>query len=679
MLGVPAPTPLVVAVDPPRVVHAFRPDRAFGMALDGHERGDTRRIYTRANIRAMASAGLRSASYRLRTELGVEAWHWNSAGHWSDARHHRGYWTSSWRTRRPIRVSYGYRLPRRGDTVDQAEDDGYSRLDDGRARTFWKSDPYLDPHFAHVARPQWVLVDLRRPRRVDAVRVRWGTPYATRFQVERFDGPSAIALAGHPPGRWRWFARARFTSRGGVQTLRVADRPQPVRFVRVLLTRSSHTAPRGSRDVRDRLGYAIRELGVGTLRGGRFHDLVRHAPSGARQTVTLASSTDPWHTARDRDPDYDQPGFSTVLASGLARGRGMLAPVSVLYGTPANAVAELRWLRAHRVALRGIELGEEPDGQLASPEDYGTLYAEFARALARADPRVALGGPSLQTAIPDWVAWPDAHGERSWTRRFVGELRRRGALRRLNFFSFEWYPFDDGCAAVGPQLARAPAMLAATLRRQRAEGVPARVPFEITELGYSAFAARAEVDLPGAVLDADAVGTLLAHGGDAAYVYGPEPDALIRELPHCDTWGNLTLWLSRSDRRIKHPTAALWAARLLSRTWTQPGDALHRLLAASVSPRAAVSAYAVRRPDRRLAVLLINRDPRHAYAAAVRVGGAAAGPLETATLSRADYAWHPGGPGGYPRPDAPPVRAAVAGGTPVALPPLSVVVAVKRR
>ena len=251
-------------------------------------------------------------------------------------------------------------------------------------------------------------------------------------------------------------------------------------------------------------------------------------------------------------------------------------------------------------------------------------------------------------------------------------------MRRLSFFSFEWYPFDNGCAAVGPQLARAPAMLAATLRRQRAEGVPARVPIDITELGYSAFAARAEVDLPGALLDADAIGTLLTHGGDAAYVYGPEPDQLIRELPQCDTWGNLTLWLSRSDRRIKHATAALWAARLLSRTWTQPGDAPHRLLATSVSPGAAVSAYAVRRPDGRLAVLLVNRDPRRAYAAALRVGGVAAGPLETSTLSRADYRWHPAGPGGYPRPDAPPVRATVAGAAPVALPPLSLVVAVTR-
>jgi len=675
MLAAPVPIPLTVAVDPAHVISAFRPDRALGMALDGHEAGDTRRIYTRANVRAMASAGLRSVSYRLRTELGVEAWHWNSAGHWSDARHHRGYWTSSWRTRGPIRVSYGYRLPRRGDTVDQAEDDGYSRLDDGRARTFWKSNPYLDAHYVHEAHPQWVLVDLGRAKAVDALRLRWGTPYATRFEAEWFDGPSAIALAGHPPGRWRWFPRARFTSRGGVQTLRLAPRPQRARFVRLLLTRSSHTAPRGSRDVRDRLGYAIRELGVGTLRGGRFHDLVRHAPSGGRQTVTLVSSTDPWHTAADRDPDYDQPGFSTVLRSGLARGHGLLVPASVLYGTPADAAAELRWLRARRVALRGVELGEEPDGQLASPEDYGALYAEFARALARAAPGVPLGGPSLQTAIPDWVYWPDARGERSWTRRFVAELRRRRALGRLAFYSFEWYPFDDGCAAVGPQLARAPALLAATLRRQRAEGVPARAPIYVTELGYSAFAARAEVDLPGALLDADAIGTLLTHGGDAAFVYGPEPDQLIRELPGCRTFGNLTLWLSRYDRRIKHPTAALWSARLLTQTWTQPGDGVHRLLATAVSPAAPVSAYAVRRPDGRLAVLLVNRDPHRPYSVSLQGGPLAGEPLATATLSHADYVWHPGGPGGYPRPDAPPVRSTVSAGASVPLPPLALVVA----
>src|SRR5579884_3929120 len=172
-----------VTIDDRTAIRSFDPQHALGAGIDGQEQGDTRRMFTAARVRAMRSAGYHSLTYRLRTELAGEVWHWNPAGRWSDAAHRQGYWISSAHSAKPIVVSWGYRLPRRGNTHDQANDDGWSRIDDGDETTFWKSNPYLDARFTHEppdAHPQWIVIETGGAA-VNHLRILWGVPFAVDY------------------------------------------------------------------------------------------------------------------------------------------------------------------------------------------------------------------------------------------------------------------------------------------------------------------------------------------------------------------------------------------------------------------------------------------------------------------------------------------------------------------
>jgi len=696
------------AVDAVVTVHADRPPvnrfdplSTFGAGLDGHGSGAVERVFTPSNIAAMKTVGVAVATYRLRTELGVRAWHWNPRGRWSDAARERGYWTSNDTSTAAILLTHGYRLPRRG-TTDENDVSCYSRLDDGDTATFWKSNPYLDHRFTGTADsllPQWVIVDLGRPLPVNAIRIHWGEPHAAAFRVQYWRGVNVHDMDENPPGRWVTFPGGdEHAGLGGTELRHLGAATVSARFVRLVLTAGAYGGPSSgadgraqgagvsapaSADPRDSAGYAIRELEVGTLDHGVLRDVVRHGALSSTQSTTYASSTDPWHRAIDIDTDLEQPGFDRVFRSTLTFGRPAMIPVPVLYGIPDDAAAKVRFLRQRGYPIGRIEMGEEPDGQFVTPEDYATLYAEAARVIRADWPDAPLGGPGFQGLESRVMfAWPSDSAGGTWIPRFLAALRARGQPGDFTFFSFEWYPYDDVCADPAPQLAAASGRFADRLRRVERDGLPRAIPRVIAEYGYSAFSGRAQVELAGALLNADIVGRFLMLGGRAAFLYGWEPTSLDKS-PKCDGWGNNMLFLSDEERRILARVATYYGAQMVMREWTSPLGGEHAMYAAQSDARdregnELLSAYVVHRPDGAWATLLVNKDPSRSYRVAIDFGNArgrrSSGLRTVVSYSGAQYEWHPDGAHGRPSRSLPPVTRSLGEGEAIVVAPYSLTV-----
>ena len=209
---------ILVSFNPANPPYRFAPSYAFGEQSMVTRKVKSIDMFSAENIKAMLTAGLKPLSYRLRTELAGEAWHWNSRGRWSEPGSKQGYWVSSAGLKKDaISVSYGYRLPRRGNTLDQANADGYSRVDDGDDTTYWKNNPYLDQYFTHESNsilPQWIVVDLGFAQQVNAIKIRLAQPYATLYDIQYRQ--SGDDLSETSPDEWRTFKN------GAVQTGRVA-------------------------------------------------------------------------------------------------------------------------------------------------------------------------------------------------------------------------------------------------------------------------------------------------------------------------------------------------------------------------------------------------------------------------------------------------------------------------
>jgi len=425
---------------------AFDPDKAMGTSMDILPAKEFNKVYSEAIIKAGLSAGWGPISYRQNTELTYDAWHWNPNGTWSDEKQKSGYFVGSAEPKDFLRESFGYRLAHRGTTRSDSGQNEFSRMTDGDPTTYWKSNPYLTEKFtgeADSTHPQWVVIEFGLTQEIDAIQIAWANPYARKYVVEYWNGKED-ALTKQTGGEWAKFPHGEVSDgTGGSKVQRLADRPVATKFLRIWMTESSNTCDtHGSADARNCVGYAIAEIAAGNFNAlGEFVDLMKHTP-GQAQTVTQASSTDPWHTDKDIVRSRIHTGFDLFFTSGYTNHLPAMIPVAMIYATPEDSAAELAYIEKRGYAISYVEMGEEPDGAFMLPEDYAALYVQWAAALHKVDPKLKLGGPIFTGVNEDVKVWPNAEGKTSWMGRFLDYLKAHGKMGELSFVSFEHYPLE---------------------------------------------------------------------------------------------------------------------------------------------------------------------------------------------------------------------------------------------
>jgi hypothetical protein len=670
-----------VDATPGHVVNKFSPFYALGSTVDRVPSNATDVFFRPDQIKQVLSAGWGVISYRQNTDLFVQAWHWNPRGSWSDPAG-KGYFIGDASpTNEMIRHSYGYSLRHRGFTRNGgSEFDGFSRLDDGDFESYWKSNPYLSKEFTgedDSLHPQWVVIALDKKEDINAIRIAWAEPYAQAYEVQYWIG-DGDAMDDQDKGAWKPFASGTVTDgKGRTATLRLDSSPVTTKFVRVLMTRSSNTCDtHGSSDHRNCVGYAIREVYLGTIdQKDEFKDILQHSPD-QKQTLTLCSSVDPWHEpsdlyiAPDRMESGDQPGFDLFFTSGITRGLPAIVPVALLYSTPEDAAAQMAYIKKRGYPVSYIEMGEEPDGQYMQPEDYASLYLQFAMALHRVDPDFKLGGPVFEGVTEDIKAWPDAQGRTSWLSRFLDYLKAHGRLQDLAFMSFEHYPYD-GCETPWENLYQEPELITHIMKVWRDDGLPAGIPLLDTETNDHG--GEAAVDIFGALWLADSFGGFLTAGGQSTHYY----HALSYSPPHpacANSWGTYHMFMVDDHYQIQANTAQFFGAQILTQEWAQPKDAEHRLYAASSDLKDSaghilVTAYPLQRPDGQWSVMLINKDHDNAHEVRIVFHDADnnrdtffTGSVAMITFGKAQYQWHAARKKGYADPDGPPATSQIKGG-----------------
>jgi hypothetical protein len=657
-----------VDTTPGHAINSFDPDAALGSSIDVLSRTGIDKVYTPHIVQESLSAGWGPITYRNNTELRMAAWHWTENGTWSDPARKSGYFTGSTELKEPLRYILAYALPHRGFSTSG------DRPVQGPNLTYWKSNPYLTSKFtgeSDALHPQWVVVDLKSEQSVNAIHIVWASPYATTYKVEYWVGKDALNFDRGPQGEWKTFPFGVLkNASGGTVTLKLSEAPVSAEYFRIWMTESSNTCDEHSADdIRNCVGYAIKQIQVGTTNASdQFTPAVNDSPD--QPIVSYCSSSiDPWHSVGDVNASGTEQhsGFDVFFTSGLTNNLPAIIPVTMLYGTPDDAAAQIAYIEKRGYPISGIELGEEPDGKHALPEDYGALYIQWAAAIHKVDPKLKLGGPIFEGVNEDITVWPDAQGRRSWMGRFVAYLKAHNRISDLSFVSFEHYPFEP-CTITWKTLYQEPRLMKHILDVWRNDGVPPDVPLMVTEDHLASSLTGPMSTIFAALWLADNVGSFF-EGGGAAFFHSPiQPEPVHDSCLGWATWSN---FVSDRDYNITGYTSLYFAARMINLEWVQHRSGVHRMFPSTTGVNDSdgnvlVTSYAVHRSDGQWAVMLVNRDENAPHTVRVvfdntknKRTASFSGPVTLVTFGSEQYVWKNDGENSHADPDGPPVATIV--------------------
>jgi len=499
-----------------------------------------------------------------------------------------------------------------------------SRAVDGKADTAWQSNPDTD-----FPDSQWLYLNLDAKKDVDQIDIAWGNvadkslPYAKKFSIQYWDPKEGRQWMPYGADKNAWLdAKTDVKGKGGHQSVKFPA--VNTQYVRILMKESS-AGKTGT--------YAIAELKL--LASGKPVSLAQGSPAVAGSTHGASSGMDTRQVI----------GFEAFMdfLNAFHPHAEALVIVNFGSGTPQEAAAWVHY--ANKVKHYGIrywEIGNEVAGdwEVGGPlnnADYARRYIAFYEAMKVEDPTI--------TVFPN-VGAQDASGlydGKACLKSFVDRLAKDGKEKYLDVVSLHQYPAWDSTV---PNLLNAPqtdmANLAATIQSQLADTpVLKDLPVWISEYNTSDHIKPHDISV-----HLDNGLWLSTYLGEFIRNFGPRAFATMWDIQN---GGSATHKVDGGDHGYLQTEggpyqyqerADYWSMTQLTNHWSIPGDSRDHFLVGASADVSSLAVYADARPDGKLTLLVVNKNPESAYKTSLHIRGFQPGRKGSSwTFDKNNYQW----------------------------------------